>query len=154
VATLYIIQGFLGAGKTTFSIRLARRKNAVHLNADDYCAAHFSAEQQNDQWDACYSQAVTTLWREAERRLENGRDVVLDFGFWSQSSRDDARLRAERFGVNLQHYYVFAPDDVLLARIKARSGDIADKNIRNFHVLKQLFDEPSEDEQAIVISTG
>ncbi len=148
---IYIIQGFLGAGKTTYSKSLAQRLNVVRLNGDEWCEAHFAPEKLTGDWDACFAEAIKTLWAEAEALLTNGQSVILDFGFWSRESRDDARSKAKGLGVPLELHYVYAPDDILKARITKRSGGIAESNLRNFAATKKFFEEPAEDEQAIVI---
>jgi len=148
---LYIIQGFLGAGKTTYSKGLVQKTGAVRLNGDEWCDAHFPEEKLSKEWDTCFAEAIKTLWAEAEQLLANGKSVILDFGFWSRESRDYARAKANDLGVACELHYVFAPDEVLLERIGKRSGGIAESNVKNFTATKLYFEEPAADEQAILI---
>jgi len=152
MATLHIIQGFLGAGKSTFSRKLAQEINAVRFNADEWVAAHFSADEQEKDWEACFSKGVVDMWEKSRAVIASGNDAILDMGFWSRESRDYARAKAKEFGATLKLYYVFAPDDVLLARIRQRTGPIADRNAQNFHEYKKFFEEPGPDEGAILIN--
>jgi predicted kinase len=151
MCVLYIIQGFLGAGKTTHAKELARQTKAVRLNADEWCDQNFSPEQLADIWDACFSKAIEVLWKEAERLLKEKQSVILDFGFWNRSSRNYAREKASDWGIHCIHHYIVAPDDILLERLRKRSGAVAEKNIENFYTLKRLFEEPAENENAIII---
>lgn len=151
MSVLYIIQGFLGAGKTTYSKALSQKTKAVRLNADEWCDENFPPEKLSSEWDACFADATKTLWGQAEKLLKNGQSVILDFGFWSKDSRNHAREKAREWGVECEHHYVFAPDDVLLERIKKRSGGIAEKNIQNFSTTRRFFEEPTEGEHAILI---
>lgn len=149
--TLHIMQGFLGAGKSTYSRKLAQDIGAIRMNADEWVDEHFSADEQKNNWDQCFSTAIDTLWQRAEQSLKTGQDVILDFGFWNRESRDHARGKAAEWGVAIKHYYIHAPDEILLERIKKRSGPISAKNYENFHTYKQYFEEPSEDEQVVFI---
>lgn len=151
MCVLYIIQGFLGAGKTTYSKNLSQKLNVTRLNADEWCEENFLPEKLSNEWDACFSEAIKTLWKQAEKFLKNKNSVILDFGFWSKESRDYARSRAKELNVEIQHHYVFAPDQILLERIKKRSGAIAENNVLNFIKIKRSFEEPTEDECAILI---
>jgi adenylate kinase family enzyme len=153
MATLSIIQGFLGAGKTTFSKRLAQKSNTIRLNADEWVAQNFSTEDQNRNWDACFSKAMDEIWIEAENLLRQEKDVILDIGFWTIASRMHARNIAITCYADFKHYYVFAPDDVLLKRLKQRSGVIAERNIQNFYEIKKAFEEPTSIENAIFIQS-
>jgi predicted kinase len=149
---LKIVQGFMGAGKTTYSKWLASQTGELRLNADEYCETNFSKEDLEENWDSCFSQAISNLYVEAENQLRAGNNVILDFGFWNRKSRDFARDLAHRTGADFQHLYLDTPDDMLLDRIKMRSGVIADRNFQNFYKLKDLFEEPMADECAVRIS--
>lgn len=153
IPTLFFIQGFLGAGKTTYAAQLAAETGALCLNADAYCAATFSEDALRD-WDRCFSLAIDALWRTAAQELVAGKSVILDFGFWDRQSRDYARAQAQRLGVRATHIFVTADDDILKARISKRSGPVADKNRRDFDRLKSLFEPPFPDENALVVDTA
>lgn len=153
IPTLHIVQGFLGAGKTTYSKTLADETAAVRLNADEYCEENFSESELAD-WDRCFSASIDALWLKAEEELKTGNSVVLDFGFWDRTSRDHARAQAERLDVPLVHVFVTAPDEVLKARIARRSGPVAEDNLRKFEDLKRYFEPPHEDEKAVVIDSS
>jgi predicted kinase len=151
--TLAIIQGFLASGKSAFSRKLAEETNAVRFNADEWCERHCHEVERKENWNACFARAESVLWSQAEQALMEGRSVILDFGFWSKSSRDEARQRAERFGVGFAHYYLYAPDEVLLERLGRRQGPLAESNLKNFFELKKLFEEPCETEKAIFVNS-
>lgn len=148
---LYIIHGFLGAGKSTFSRKLAAETGAIRLNADEYCEAHFSHEELERDWDGCFSRAVDQLWLDAVGQLKSGRDVIFDMGFWSRESRKYAEERALAAGAEYVHYYIHAPDDVLRARLAKRPPEFAEKHLAHFDKTKTFFDLPQADEKFILI---
>lgn len=149
---LKIVQGFIGVGKTTYSKWLVSQTGEIRFNADEYCEENFPKQDLEGNWDACFSQAISNLYVEAEKHLKAGRNVILDFGFWDKKSRDYARSLADGAGADFQHLYLDTPDDIPLDRIKMRSGVIADRNFQNFYKLKELFEEPIADECAVRIS--
>lgn len=149
---LKIVQGFIGAGKTTYSRWLANQTGDIRLNADEYCAENFSEKELEANWDEYFSRAISEQYITAEKLLLSGRSVVLDFGFWDRQSREYARALAKRTNVEFQHIYLDTPENVILERLKERTGVIADRNLKNFHELKKYFEEPDADEPIIRIT--
>ncbi|MEM6546550.1 MAG: ATP-binding protein [Pseudomonadota bacterium] len=151
--TLIIVQGFIAAGKSTYARSLATACGALHLEADAYCAQMVS-ESQGADWDRCFALAVERIWSIAEDRLGVGDSVIVDHGFWTRRSRDEARARAARLSVRLVHVYVTARDEVLRARMACRSGAVAERNVASFDALRAQFELPADDETAIVVNTA
>ena len=150
-ATLHIIHGFLGAGKTTFSQKLMKETNAVHLNPDEWCVKLFSKQEFEQNWENCFAKTLEILWQQTKNYLLNGTDVIFDSGFWDKASRCNAKSIAIECGAEFKHYYIYVPDDIAKQRIALRSGKIADNNIKNYERIKTLFSEPDADETVIVI---
>lgn len=150
-ATLHIIQGFLGAGKTTFSQKLAMEINAVHLNPDEWCVKLFSKQEYEQNWEKCFTQIREILWEKNKAYLLNGTDVIFDSGFRDKESRLYAQSIAIECGAEFKHYYIYVPDDIAKQRIAMRTGKIAENNLKNYNLIKKLFAEPDADEMAIVI---
>jgi predicted kinase len=149
--TLYVIQGFLGSGKSTFSKALVDKAGAVRLNADEWCRENYSPEQLAIAWDECFANGVNHLWETAKDLLGHEQSVILDMGFWDISSRIHARQKASELNARLVHYYIYAPDDILMERLSKRSGVIARNNVKDFARLKKAFHEPEPHEAAIRI---
>ena len=55
--TLYIIQGFIGAGKSTYSAKLAERTKAIHLNPDKIVTEMFKKDEYMNNWESCFDKA-------------------------------------------------------------------------------------------------
>lgn len=150
-ATVYLMHGFPAAGKSTFARKLAEASGAIRLNADEFCGAHYTPAELSAAWDECFGRAVDTLWQQTAQHAAAGHDVILDFGFWTRASRDDARARIAAMGAACVHYYLDTPEDILLMRLRAREGDIAARNLANFKLLFKQFEPPAADEGAVVI---
>lgn len=150
-STIYLICGFLGAGKTTYSKKLAETTGAIHLNPDDVCAQRYRPEEYENNWEDCFTQTLDFLWKEISTYIKQNKDVIFDVGFWSKASRDEAVNKVKKMGGNPIIYYVYAPDTILKQRIATRKGIIAERNLLNFDITKKLFEEPSEDEDFVTI---
>ena len=147
----YIICGFLGAGKTTYSKKLAQETGAMHLNADEYCMELFSKDEYEENWEECFLKTLEYLWEIALELSKIEKSVILDIGFWSKQSRDEAYKKALELGFLPIVHYVYAPDNILKERIAKRKGAIAENNIKNFDEIKKLFEEPGMGEKYIKI---
>ena len=148
-STLYIIQGFIGAGKTTFSKKLATKTNAIHLNPDDW-VIKLNKDYLKD-WNNCFDKTLVILWDKTKEYLLSGKDVIFDMGFWLKKDRDFARKIAEETNSNIIHYYLSVPDEILKERIKKRPKAWAEKHLQNFDLNKSKFELPTHEEQAIII---
>ena len=149
--TIYLICGFLGAGKTTYSKKLAETSGAIHLNPDEVCMQKYSPEEYEKNWALCFAQTIDFLWQEIANYIQQNCDVVFDVGFWSKSSRQDAINRVINMGGKPIIHYIYAPDDILKQRLKMRTGKIAEHNLQNFDNIKKYFEAPSPDENFVTI---
>lgn len=149
MAKLFLICGFLGAGKTTISKQLAQQHDAEYMNVDETVIQMFAPEQYHNDWESCFYEAEKVLWLKIQECAKCDKDVVFDVGFWTRKSRDEARLRAQQIGLEPVLYYVYAPDNILKQRISKRPGKIAANNIKNFDTIKQIFEPPQSDEKFI-----
>jgi hypothetical protein len=61
------------------------------------------------------------MWEVASRVLILGVDVILDFGCWVRSQRDEFRSRANNLGADLKIHFVDVPEEVLFERLEARN---------------------------------
>ena len=144
--TIYLICGFLGAGKTTYSQKLANSTNSIHLNPDEWCMKLFSKNEYETNWDECFKYSVNYLWQKANEYALQNKNVIFDMGFWNKKDRLAAYKKAFDMGFQPVFCYVYAPDDVMIKRLSQRKGLIAENNIKNFKNLKNLFEEPDDDE--------
>jgi predicted kinase len=111
--------GLPGAGKTALARQLAAERNAVRLTKDEWLWALGSTP-----WDRETNDKVEAeLWRLAQEILRLGLSVVLDFGLWARSERDEMRSVARDLGVGVELHYLDAPIDELWRRIDARNSD-------------------------------
>ncbi|MEU0565060.1 AAA family ATPase [Nonomuraea sp. NPDC005983] len=69
--------------------------------------------------DLCW---LGLLRKHAQALLRLGQTVILEFGFWARSERDEKRLGARALGLPVELHYLAAPIDELCRRLEARNG--------------------------------
>ena len=110
--------GLPAAGKTTLAKQLAADRRAVRLTKDEWLWALGATP-----WDAAIQEQVEReLWRLAQEILSLGLSVVLDFGLWARSERDELRAAARGLDVGVELHVLDLPDDELWRRIEARNA--------------------------------
>lgn len=149
VPVCYLICGFLGAGKTTYSQKLSKETGAIHLNPDQYCMELFDKTEYEENWDECFSKTIALLWEKASEYAKQNKSVIFDMGFWTKISRDEATQRAKAFGFNPIIHFLNVPDEILKQRISARKGTIAEYNLKHFDELKKEFEVPTKTEKYV-----
>lgn len=150
---LYIIQGLIGSGKTTFAKKLANEKNAIHLCPDEWVTNVYTKAEYMADWNKCFDDALIKLWNKTIEYLNNNESVIFDMGFWYKKDRNFAKTIAKECGAEFVHYYLIVPDEILKTRIiNSRPKEWADKHLEKFDENKLSFEPPTEDENAIIIN--
>jgi predicted kinase len=159
MATLHLMVGLPGSGKTTFARQLEAQHRALRLTVDEWHIRLFGSDFDGASDDADlavhndrHAAIEALLWETAARVLTLGVDVILDFGFWTRRERDELRGRAQELGAGFRIHFADAAEEVLLERIRARNAELP---AGTFHIpedrLKEwmlLFEPPSADELA------
>lgn len=149
---LYIIQGLIGSGKSTFSRKLASEINAIHLNPDEWVINLYSKDEYMKNYDEYFDKTICLLWNKTREYLLSGKDVIFDMGFWYKKDRNFAKMLALECNANLIHYYLNVPDSIIKERIIVnRPQEWAKLHLQNFEKNKKLFEFPENDEDAIII---
>ncbi len=149
---LVILTGLPGTGKTSVARELSQHLQADRLTTDEL------RSQINKQPD--YSQkhkrsVYATLMKEAEKKLEQGKDVILDGTFFKKEMRQRAREMAQNHNASLFLIKVTCPENTVKDRIEKRyqSGtDASEADFKVHNIIKNKFEEIGDPDY--VISTN
>jgi predicted kinase len=154
VATLHMIHGFVGAGKTTFAKKLEQDLPAVRFTHDEWMSQLYGDNPPLEMFADCYSRVQDLIWVYATRLLELNQDVILDSGFWSRASRDEARKKAKAIGVEYKLYFLNVSEEVMLERTRKRNENLHGSlyiDDHAFELFKTRFEPLETDEEHVVV---
>lgn len=124
MATLHLVCGLPCAGKTTLARQLEQEYAALRLTPNEWHTALFGHDVEEEAHHARHDLIESMLWNIAARVLTLGVNVILDFGFWAQSEREEYRLRAVRLGASSEIHFLDVPDEVLVERLATRNAQL------------------------------
>ena len=155
MATVHLLCGLPGSGKTTFARELEKTHRAVRYTYDEWMVQLYG--RSPEQFEILFNRVSNLIWRIATRNLALGTDVILDKGFWYKKDREHVRHAATAIGAETKLYFFDAPIDVLRKRILTRSkGDQNSLwiNDQAFTEFINRFEPPGDDEDFVLIQTG
>ena len=148
--TLHLMVGLPCFGKTTFAKQLKISANAFLFTPDVWQHCLFGDDYaQRDLHDWRHSTIEAIMWDAARELLQMGVSVILDYGFWAKSERDDFRAQAKQLGVHFQIHYMHADMEILAQRLAHRNTTQEHKfaiTMEDIATWAQLFQPPDEDE--------
>lgn len=125
MATLYLIEGPVGAGKSTYAGDLALRKGAVHLDLDEWMVTLFSKDRPGDGFMAWYverkDRCIDQIWHVTERLRDAGVDAVLELGLTQRAARKAFYARVDAADKRVQVTVLDVPVEVRRQRVMARN---------------------------------
>src|SRR5258706_16267580 len=115
---LVLLCGLPASGKTTLARQLAESYGAVRLNMDEWESA-LDVDPFDDGFQVRLEEK---FWELTQRLLVLGTSVVLEWGFWARSERDEKREAARKLGVAVELRFLDAPYEVVVRRVAARQA--------------------------------
>jgi predicted kinase len=143
---LVLLCGLPAAGKTTLAREIAEAYGAVRLNPDEWELA-----LGIDRFDAEFQVKLEAeFWRLTERLIALGTSVILEWGFWARSERDEKRDLGRSLGAAVELRFVDVPYDELVRRVVDRhaKGGLAITE-RHMEEYRAIFQPPTDDELAL-----
>lgn len=159
MAKVIILCGRIASGKSYYAAKLGE-KGAVLMSTDDLMLSLFDGclGDRHDQTVLDIERYFCSL---APQIVSHGADVVLDYGHWSRSLRDEVRDLCEKAGVDCELHYITAPDDIRKKRLELRNVGNAQRQGRQYIIdgemlarLDAKFEEPDEEEVDLLIDNG
>jgi predicted kinase len=157
IATLHLMVGLPCSGKTTLARKLEKKYWALRLTPDEWHIRLFGndfgynmTESDEVRHGARHDAVESLMWDVAARVLTLGVDVILDFGCWVRSQREEFRSRAKELGADFKIHFVDVSEEVLFERLETRNLQNLDGT---FLIPKaklkewiQIFEPPSPEE--------
>lgn len=143
--------GLPGAGKTTYAMELVRR-GYVRLSIDEVVWQRLGQRDAGLVLEAeAFDQLKEEVRREQRQELVElmlaGRDVVVDYSFWSRAARDSYKALIESRGCRWELVHLKADRTTLERRLEVRNGKegansvTVDETLFNRYLAN--FEEPS-----------
>lgn len=125
MSKIHLIEGPVGAGKSTFAAQLATRVGGVHIALDEWFARLFSPDRPDAERLAWYierkARLLDHIWRHARTLLACGVSPVLELGLVQRQDRADFYGRARDERIELAVYLVDAARAVRRERVMRRN---------------------------------
>jgi predicted kinase len=165
--SIHLVEGPIGAGKSTFARRLARQLPGVHLALDEWFVRLYSPDRPNTDFVNWYLQRkdrlLALMWAHAKNFASANVNPILELGLIQRQARHDFYEQARREDVQLNVYLLDAPEDVRWERVEHRNehkGETFSMVVPQqiFEVASAMWEPPDEDEirtqQIKVVSTA
>ena len=117
-ATMFLMVGLPGAGKTTRAVELAAAHRALRFTPDHWMIPLFGDSLADGKRFVLEGRLISA----ALQALRLGISVVLDFGLWGRDERSALRWLARSAGASCQVVYLPVDKNVQLARIAHRQA--------------------------------
>lgn len=124
---IHLVEGPVGAGKSTYCSALARRTGGVHIALDEWFVRLFSQDRPSTDVILWYMQRKERLldhiWSHALALLAAGVTPILELGLVQRKSRTEFYRRAYDAGVELQVCVLEASRDLRRERVVRRNEE-------------------------------
>ncbi|MFI7004905.1 AAA family ATPase [Streptomyces sp. NPDC050145] len=161
-STVVLMCGLPGSGKSTYARELVRRGH-VRLSIDEEVWRRLGGRDaglvlEPEAFAALKEEVRGEQRRELVALMEAGRDVVVDYTFWSRAARDDYKALIEQHGCRWELVHLKADPETLARRLAARNSQAGadsvtvDEALFRSYVAK--FEEPSGEGEELVVQTS
>jgi predicted kinase len=162
LSTVVLMCGLPGAGKTTYAMELVRR-GYVRLSIDEVVWQRLGQRDAGLVLKAeAFDQLKEEVRREQRRELVElmlaGRDVVVDYSFWSRAARDDYKALIENHGCRWELVHLKADRATLERRLVKRNDEegansvTVDETLLNRYLVN--FEEPNGEGEQVVMQSS
>lgn len=131
---IYLICGKVGAGKTTYANELKNQIKGFVLSCDDLMLTLFDDCIGPVKHQDFLARCKNFLYTQAFELNEIGKDVILDFGFWSENERVNVKAMFEEKGIKTQLVFLNSSYQKITTQLENRNKLIEQNSIRAYHI--------------------
>ncbi len=147
-AGIYLICGFLGFGKTTFAKKLEQELPAIRFTHDEIMLARYGRTPDNFQEK--YKEVDDFIRQKTSQAIKNGKNVILDYGFWSKAKRAEYYNWAKTLTSNVCFYALLCDLDVARRRVIERTKN----NPNELFIDENCFNELLQQYEPLIKEEG
>src|SRR5438046_7585648 len=111
MATLFMICGLPGAGKTTLAKQLEVSRSALRLSPDEWIARILEDSSDTVELDRLRDPVESLQWTVAQEALSLGISVILENGFWARQERTVFQSKARAMAASVELHFLNVPKD-------------------------------------------
>jgi predicted kinase len=159
VSTVVLMCGPPGAGKTTYAMALVRQGH-VRLSIDEVVWERIGGQDaglalDEREYDRLKEQVRAEQWQELVELMRAGRDVVVDYSFWSRAARDEYKALVESHGCRWELVHLKAARETLERRLALRNREqganavTVEENLLSRYL--DHFEEPNGEGEQVVV---
>ena len=152
------ICGKICSGKSYYAKQIKEKENAVILSKDE--ATYELIDNKQGEFYNVFAERVNKyLMKKAVEIVKAGRNIILDWGFWTKAERQETTKYFNQFGIDVEWHYIDIEqtrwEQLIEERnIKIQSGNggsdiYVDEGLLN--KLLSKIEEPPRDEMDIWI---
>lgn len=122
VSRVIMMCGLCGSGKTTYA-KEREKEGYIRLSIDERMWTLYGREvldMPHETYTNLEKQVEKELREEMLQQIAKGKDVILDFSFWSKDSRSTYRRLIREAGGTDQLVYLKADKELLRRRLRCR----------------------------------
>ncbi len=125
-ATVHLVEGPVGAGKSTYAARLGQSHAAPRFNLDEWMVTLFSPDRPEKEFMAWYaerkSRCIAQIWNQANDLIVSEQSVVLELGLIRRQDREDFYGRVDVVGCPLIVYILQVEKEERRRRVQERNS--------------------------------
>ena len=153
MAEIHLVEGPVGAGKSTFAAKLSLSLGAPHLNLDEWMVNLFRPDRPEEGFIEWYSErkqrCIQQIWDVTGELLNSEISPILELGLVQRADREDFYRRVEATDHVLRVYLLDTPLETRRQRVRQRNMQKAGTYRMEvtddvFNLANSFWEEPTE----------
>ena len=141
-AKAYLICGSICSGKTYYARQLSAAKNAVILSCDEIENDLFQ-KSLGEAHDAMAEHIHKYLLKKAVEIIHHGTNVILDWGFWRKSDRENTSSYFKSLNISYEWHYMDTSPQQRSKNINSRNQAVINGESSDYYVDGDLLQKCS-----------